>query len=260
MRAPTRIPVSPSRRDQYIAMLAKNQQTMGPGQSAGVRVHHTTKGVLFDAPSPLSPGGEATLSLYSLLAVRANYLVCYEYNASENTHGTTEVLIAKPHELQKNYWSGKTINGFRYTATDATPSPLAALNKHVNRLKTAVTEPTTGTESSPWLEDVNWTEMVWPPYIWQNNGPTDEATPTNDVGGIIVAFDLEHAITFPSESVEVDGVTYTEPERTITKMELPWRHWVPIERPIVICEESGGVVRQRRAYIRASQSLPMPNA
>lgn len=265
MRAPTLIPQSASKRDQYIAHLAQGQKTLRPSQSAGVRVSHTTLGVITEPDSVVGGGGTGSLSLYSLVAVHANYISCHPYDASTGEVSSDIVKIAKAFHLQRDAWAAATtsedgfttwgqaeIDGAFYGVDSVPGAPFVDddLNPHCKRRRVQQEEPTFDA-TNPFVANVEWEETVYPSYVVYGRGKS------NGNGEIIVAFELEHPITFPSRNYKYNTTSATSEEVTVTKMEIGPRHWVPIQRPMIICERDGDTVLQRRVMIRASDSFPL---
>lgn len=211
-------------------------------------------------------GGKAKLSFYELVQVKANVLECYPYNAATGTSSGSLVKVAKPFHLMRDSWSTATvtdgftswtkatIDGAEYTVVQSSGSPFVNddANTHTGRRKKQVTLPVFGI-TNPFIANVEWLEVVYPTYVQRGNGK-DPA-----LGEIIAAFDLESPITFPARSYKyaTSGDTADSGEFTVSKMELPFRHWVPNHRPIIICETSAGVTIQRRVMIPASESFPI---
>jgi hypothetical protein len=263
MRPPFQIPNSPSRRDQYIGQLAKHTATLRPSQSNGTLVSHTTKGVMYGGQAETPLPADATINTYSVVTVSGDYTTCILYSPDTDTHDHTGELfkIAKPFALQWSKWADLTIDGYSFVGvnTGGFEYVVPRLNAFVRRTKTAtdaVTHWDTPAEIALHVEDVVWHEMVDPPWVPRTQ---DATTLAYTAGSIIVAADLVTPIELPAVTVTVDGVDFTEPAATISKIELSGRAWVPIERTQIVCEiDNGGMSIQRRVKVRSSSTFPMP--
>jgi hypothetical protein len=254
-----------------IAKKCIRERTPLDGQDIGV--DPTPDGYRLFLKERIAASSAAKLSLYSVKSVWADILICNEYDP-DGTVGTEDVNVAKPFNIQRRTWAKSTVDGsgfWTWGTSDeidgATYAPVSRgntgpnttnfvnmdQNPFVRRVKTQVTAPSwyigEGTEQH--IANVAWVEMVYPEYVIAGRGNV------TGVGDIIVAFDLEEPITLPATSYQFGGASSSTDEMTITKMEVPWRHWVPIQRPIIICEQVGDSVLQRRVMIRASDSFPL---
>lgn len=203
-------------------------------------------------------GGKQSLSIeaYSILAVHADYLDCCRYDISTGAHdynGTTH-YIAKYWDMQATKWNGLTIDGYSYTGYSGTSNLFDRLNLYVRRRKVAVSQPQhVGLAQGPteeYIAGVTWDEMVWPPY----HGYTANGSGGYNPGAIIVAFDLEEPIELPALSSTVGAETFTEEAKTIRKMELPVRQWLPVEKATIVCVNGN---TRLRMMIRGSNTFAL---
>jgi hypothetical protein len=197
-----------------------------------------------------SSGKPLSISIYSVLATRADYLVCTPYDITTGAHNVNgqNVNVAKWWDMQQSYYHNKTIDGYRFTGIAGASFLIDRLNPYVRRTRTAVSHPSHArdTEITDFVSGVTWTEMVDPPYYGHTG---DGSGGYSFYGAIIMAFDLPTPIELPA----VVGEETTDPATTIRKMEIPIRSWVPIERNVTICENN----TRRRIKIRASDSFAL---
>jgi hypothetical protein len=155
--------------------------------------------------------------------------------------------------MQKSKWDGLTIDGYSHTGYAGTSNLFDRLNLYVRRRKIAVSQPQhVGLAEGPseeYIAGVTWDEMVWPPY----HGYTSDGAGGYNPGAIIVAFSLEEPIELPRLEATVGIETFVDEAKTITKMELPLRQWLPVEKAVVICEDN----TRRRMMIRGSNTFAL---